>query len=46
MTVLVGLRSRLLQSEEGVQELREKIRSLEAQLDFECRNHAEELEEK
>ncbi|CDI79166.1 hypothetical protein, conserved [Eimeria praecox] len=39
-------RERLLQSNEGMQELHEKVKSLEAQLEFECTNHAEELEEK
>ncbi|CDJ49335.1 hypothetical protein, conserved [Eimeria brunetti] len=39
-------RERVLQSNEGLQELQQKIKSLEAQLEFECKNHAEELEEK
>lgn len=38
--------TRFLKSNEEAQELTRKIGLLEAQLEFECKNHADEIEEK
>lgn len=38
--------SRNISKTEEVEKLKDKIRFLEAQLEFECRSHAEELQEK